>query len=65
MLLLDEALNEMDINMERRILKRMFAKYKNKTMIIVSHRFENIDLFDKVVKISSGSIQNITSKEYC
>lgn len=65
MLLLDEALNEMDINMERRILKRMFKKYKDKTIIIVSHRLENIDLFDKVIRISSGLIQNITSKESC
>lgn len=62
-LLLDEALSEIDVNMERRILKRMFNEYKNKTMIIISHRLENMDLFDKIVRISSGTITKIT--EYC
>lgn len=56
-LILDEALNELDINMERRILKRLFQKYKNKTMIIVSHRLENMDLFDKVIEMKNGKIK--------
>jgi len=55
-LILDEALNELDINMERRILKRLFKKYKDKTMIIVSHRLENMDLFDKIIKMKNGNI---------
>ena len=55
-LILDEALNELDINMERRILKRLFKKYKDKTMIIISHRLENMDLFDKVVKMKNGNV---------
>lgn len=54
-LILDEALNELDIDMERRILKRLFKKYKDKTMIIISHRLENMDLFDKVIKIKNGN----------
>ena len=62
-LMLDEALNEIDINMERRILKNIFNKYFNKTIIIVSHRLENMDLFDKVIKFSNGSIEYITKKE--
>ena len=62
-LLLDEALNEVDINMERRILKRLFDKNSKKTIIIVSHRLENMDLFDKVVRFSDGQIKEIIKKE--
>lgn len=62
-LMLDEALNEVDINMERRILKRLFHTYSQKTIIVVSHRLENMDLYDKVIKFSNGRIQNIIKKE--
>ena len=61
-LLIDEGMNQMDKNLERRILKRMFDKYKEKTMIIVSHRFENMDLFDKVVFMEKGKIKEV--REY-
>lgn len=64
LLILDEALSEVDVNMERRILKRLFNEYKNKTIIIVSHRLENMDLFDKVVSMSSGKINSIKIKEH-
>lgn len=55
-LLIDEGLNQMDINLERRILKRMFDKFKNKTIVVVSHRMENMDLYDHVVEVSNGTI---------
>ena len=50
-ILIDEGLNELDINLERKILKNIFDFYQNITIIIVSHRLNNIDLFDKVIKI--------------
>ena len=61
--MLDEALNEVDVNMERRILKRLFNMHLNKTIIVVSHRLENIDLFDKVIRMDNGNIKNISMKE--
>jgi len=53
LLLIDEGLNELDINLERKILKNIFNKFKDKTIIIVSHRLENMDLFDKVINLNS------------
>ena len=44
-LLIDEGLNKLDINTERKILKNLFDKLKDKTIIIISHRIDNIDLF--------------------
>ena len=50
-LIIDEGLNELDIALERKILKNIFNYFKNKTIIIVSHRLENKDLFDKIINL--------------
>ena len=55
-LLIDEGLNQMDVNLERRILKRLFSKYSDKTIIIVSHRLNNLDLYDRNMEIKGGKI---------
>ena len=55
-LLIDEGLNQVDVNKERIILKNIFKKYKDKTIIIVSHRMDNNDLFDQMIKISKEVI---------
>jgi len=62
-ILLDEALNEIDVNMERRILKRIFKDMKDKTIIVVSHRLENMDLYDKVINVENGSIKNVIERK--
>lgn len=55
-LLIDEGLNQMDVNLERRILKRLFSKYHDKTIIIVSHRLDNLDLYNRNIEIKDGKI---------
>ena len=62
-MLIDEATNQIDISLERKIFKRMFDKFKNRTIIAVSHRLENMDLFDKVIKINNRKIEVITRNE--
>ncbi len=57
MLLIDEGLNQIDINLERKILKNIFNKYRNKTIIVVSHRLENMDLYDQVIELENGIIK--------
>ncbi|MDD3187695.1 MAG: peptidase domain-containing ABC transporter [Bacilli bacterium] len=56
-LLLDEATSEIDHNLERKILKNMFSVFNNKTIIMVSHRRENMDLFDKVLVVNKNNIE--------
>ena len=58
-LILDEALNQVDINLERKILKNILNKYQNKTIIYVSHRKENQDLFNKKIIIEKGNLESI------
>ena len=52
----DEALNAIDIKKERLILKNIFNLLKDKTVIVVSHRFNNNDLFDKKILLNEEGI---------
>lgn len=61
-ILIDEGLNEIDINLERKILKNIFSYYKEKTFIIVSHRLENMDLYNKVICVENGLIKEVLTK---
>ncbi len=60
-LLIDEGLNQVDVNLERRILKSLFKL--DKTIIVVSHRIDNMDLYDKVIKIKNGKLEAYLKRE--
>lgn len=61
-LVIDEGLNQVDISLERKILKNIFRKYKNKTIIVISHRLENLDLFNHMIKLENGVIKENVCK---
>lgn len=61
-LIIDEGLNQVDINLERKILKNVFKYYKDKTIIVVSHRLDNLDLFDNLVEIEDGVVKRVNGK---
>ncbi len=52
----DEALAQIDINNEKKILESIFSYLNDKTIIIISHRFNNKKLFDRVLKLEKGKI---------
>ena len=54
--ILDEALGQIDIYREKKILENIFSFLKNQTVIIISHRFNNKKLFNRVLKIEEGKI---------
>lgn len=56
-LIIDEGLNQVDISLERKILKNLLEKYPNKTIIVISHRLENMDLFNRVIKFKNTKIE--------
>lgn len=58
-LIIDEGLSQVDVDLERKILKKLFKKYKDKTIIMISHRLDNLDLFDNLVKIEKGGVKNV------
>lgn len=49
----DESMSEMNADLERNILNNIFENYKDKTIIVISHRLDNVDLFDKVIKMKN------------
>ena len=55
-LLLDEAFNALDVDLERKILRNLFLQYKNMTFIVVSHRIDNLDLFTKMIRLENGKV---------
>ena len=55
-LIIDEGLNQVDINLERKILEKIIKKYKDKTIIYVTHRDNNLSLFDRYIKLQEGKI---------
>lgn len=61
-LIIDEGLSQVDINMERKILKNLLKNYNDKTIIFISHRLENMDLFNQVIKLEKGRISDDLSK---
>lgn len=61
-IMIDEGLNEIDIKLEREILKDIFNYFYDKTFIIISHRKENIDLYDRVIKMGSGIVKEVEEK---
>ncbi len=52
----DEALSQIDIKRERTILKNIFKEMGDKTIIIISHRFDNMDLFNRILKLEDGVV---------
>ena len=54
--ILDEALGNIDIDREKKILSGIFDYLSGKIVIVISHRFNNKKLFDRVIKIKDGHI---------
>ena len=50
----DESFSGIDINKEKKILENIFNFLRGKTIIVISHRFNNKKLFDRVLKLEEG-----------
>lgn len=61
-IMIDEGMNEIDLRLEREILIDIFNYFYDKTFIIISHRKENIDLYNRVIKISNGKLKEMEEK---
>ena len=55
-ILIDEGLSQVDVSLERKILMNIFNEFKDKTFIIISHRMENLDLYNKFIKVENGCV---------
>ncbi|CAD8135298.1 unnamed protein product [Paramecium octaurelia] len=56
-ILMDEATSNMDIETNNKIMKKLFNFVQDKTLLLISHRLENLQQFDKVYVMGEGQIQ--------
>ena len=61
--ILDETFSEINVEKERIILQNIFNKFKDKTIIVISHRFDNNDLYDEIYDLEKYGNTRI-SKEF-
>lgn len=59
----DETMNEISVELERKILKNIFKIFKDKIIIVMSHRLTNSDLFDKQLILDNKKLINIIKNE--
>ncbi len=55
-LLIDEGLSQVDVSLERKILKNILHHYSEKSIVFVTHRTDNIDLFERVIQMKHGKV---------
>ncbi|MCP4970139.1 MAG: ATP-binding cassette domain-containing protein, partial [Arcobacter sp.] len=55
-LILDEPTTGLDIGLEKTLVNHMKQNLKNKTIIVITHRFAPLDLVDRVVLLNNGKI---------
>jgi len=61
-IMIDEGFSQIDIKLEREILKNIFEYFYDKTFIIISHRRENMDLYDRVIKMEEGMVKEMEER---
>ena len=54
--ILDEVTSALDSETERKLLKNIFETFKDKTLLIVAHRFSNIQDCDRIIVMKGGRI---------
>lgn len=62
-MLLDEATSALDAETERRVLRNMIQKRKNKTCIITTHRPSVLSMCQRVYRVVDGRVIQLEEKE--
>ena len=62
-LLLDEATSALDVVTERRVLRNIMSMNSNRTCIVTTHRPSVLTMCDRVYKIASTKVNQVTNEE--
>ena len=54
--ILDEATSSLDRENEKQVLFNIIKKFKNKTVFFVTHKLNNMELFDQILLMEKGEI---------
>lgn len=55
-LILDEATNHLDVDVEYRLLNNIYRAYPELTMILITHRIMSVIDYDKIIVLDNGNI---------
>ena len=56
-ILLDEATSNLDEKLDKRIMGLLRRICKDKTLLLISHRLESLDFFDRIYVLKDGRVQ--------
>lgn len=59
LLVLDEATNALDFEIEEKIYKNIFSEYKNINIIIISHRKISLKYCDKIYRLNNKKLETV------
>ncbi len=62
-LILDESFKEIDLSTENEVLQKILERYKDRTIIYITHRLNSIKNFDKIIFLKNGKIEGIGKHE--
>ena len=54
--ILDEATSSLDKENEKTVLFNIIKKFKNKTIFFVTHKLDNMELFNQILLMEKGEI---------
>jgi ATP-binding cassette subfamily B protein/ATP-binding cassette subfamily C protein LapB len=55
-MILDEPTTGLDVGLERKLVTHLDSTLKDRTVIVITHRFAALDLVDRVIVVDSGRI---------
>ena len=55
-LILDEAANAVDMELRKQIEDRVFREYKERTLLVITHKLDDLERYDHVVVLESGRV---------
>ena len=56
----DEAFSQIDSSKTFSIMKKVFNYLRGKTVIVISHRFSEQKLFDRILKLEDGQVREVS-----
>ena len=63
LLILDEATNALDPEVEKKVLKFILNKKKDTTIVIISHKLSNLKDCDKILFLENGRLNMVSTYE--
>lgn len=63
-LIFDEGTSGLDITAERNLLRRIFELYENKGILVITHRLTRMEVYDEIIVLKDGKIEERGSHEY-